>query len=162
MEALIQERDRRIQDLEKVGQLETKLNAELLHLREKIKTIKADMGKIHNVDAIKREAELTKKKNSAERENLQFKRDCMRLTIQALTNRYEAKKAQLHENETYTQLGALEQRLRHHESVTFGLKDYIHSKTAESDYKPLAQEVAKRMDDINAQLIKLMSMPPTR
>nr|KAJ3414893.1 Intraflagellar transport protein 74 [Polyrhizophydium stewartii] len=162
MEALIQERDRRMQDLDKVGQLETKLNAELKHLREKILSMTEEMTKIGNIDSIKKEAEFSKRKNAAEREDLQFKRDVMRSSIQALTSRYEAKKAQLHENETYTQLGALEQRLRHHEGITFGLKDYIASKTAESDYKPLAKEVAKRMDEINAQLVKLMALPPTR
>ncbi|EGF76616.1 hypothetical protein BATDEDRAFT_92593 [Batrachochytrium dendrobatidis JAM81] len=161
-DALVIERDRRIQDLEKVGQLETKLNAELKHLREKIQTMTDEMARIGSVESIKREAEISRARNTAEREDLQYRRDMLRGTIQALTTRYEAKKAQLNENETYTQLGALEQRLRHHEGITFGLKDYIASKIAESDYKPLKQEAISRMYEINSQLLKLMSLPPAR
>ena len=54
------ERDRRIQDLEKVGQLETKLNAELKHLREKIQTMTDEMARIGSVESIKREAEISR------------------------------------------------------------------------------------------------------
>ena len=46
------ERDRRIQDLEKVGQLETKLNAELKHLREKIQTMTDEMARIGSVESL--------------------------------------------------------------------------------------------------------------
>lgn len=38
----------------------------------------------------------------------------------------------------------------------------IASKTAESDYKPLATEVTKMMDELNGQLIKMLSLPPAR
>ncbi|KAJ1336333.1 hypothetical protein BSLG_007117 [Batrachochytrium salamandrivorans] len=162
IEALSLERARRTQDLEKVQQLETKLNAELKHLREKIQTMKNAMDKIGSIETVKREAEAIKKQSEAERDDLQFKRDTFRTTIQALTAQYEAKKTQLNENETYTQLGALEQRLRYHEGVTFGLKDYIASKIAESDYKSLEADATNRMNEINAQLIKMMALPPAR
>jgi intraflagellar transport protein 74 len=41
--------------------LETKLNAELKHLKEKIEHQEVDLQKVSNVEAVKREAESMKK-----------------------------------------------------------------------------------------------------
>ncbi|KAJ3065168.1 Intraflagellar transport protein 74, partial [Rhizoclosmatium hyalinum] len=89
-------------------------------------------------------------------------RDTLKSYNKTLLSRQEAKRAHIHENETYTQLGALEQRLRHHESNNFHLKDYIVSKTAESDYKTVAIESMQLVDELNAIRSKLLSLPPAR
>ena len=89
--------------------------------------------------------------------------------MQSLSETYESKRKQLNDNETFTQLGALEQKLRHHESNNFHLRECnlfwsnlqdIQQKTAESDYKPIAKDIHKIMGDINSQLTKLMSQLP--
>jgi intraflagellar transport protein 74 len=80
--------------------------------------------------------------------------------VQILATKHDGKRAQLHDNETFSQLAALEQRLRHHESNNFHLKDYIHGKTAESDYRSVAFETADLMEEINNQLGKILSLPP--
>ncbi|KAI8813561.1 hypothetical protein BJ742DRAFT_434024 [Cladochytrium replicatum] len=54
------ERDKRLRDLEKVNQLETKLNSELGHLKQKIVSIEAEMGKISNTEEVKKTAEETR------------------------------------------------------------------------------------------------------
>ena len=54
---LVPERDRRLQDLEKVNQLEAKLDAELKHLRTKIKTFTDDLGKIPDIEVARKQAE---------------------------------------------------------------------------------------------------------
>ncbi|KAI9327036.1 hypothetical protein BDR26DRAFT_103857 [Obelidium mucronatum] len=161
-EGLMIERDRRLQDLEKVNQLETKLNAELKFLNDKIEKLEVDIKKVSNIDAVKKEAEFMKKKNMNDREFLRIQRDTLKNYNKALASRQEAKRAHIHENETYTQLGALEQRLRHHESNNFHLKDYIVSKTAESDYKTVAIESMQLVDELNAVRGKLLSLPPAR
>ena len=61
MDALLQERDRRMQDLEKVGQLEVKLGAELEVLRSRITELTTNLGNIGDLDKIKAEAELNRK-----------------------------------------------------------------------------------------------------
>ncbi|KAJ3017081.1 UNVERIFIED_CONTAM: Intraflagellar transport protein 74 [Siphonaria sp. JEL0065] len=161
-EGLMIERDRRLQDLEKVNQLETKLNAELQFLNEKIEKLEVDIKKVSNIDAVKKEAEFMKKKNMNDREFLRTQRDTLKSYNKTLAARQEAKRAHIHENETYTQLGALEQRLRHHESNNFHLKDYIVSKTAESDYKTVAIESMQLVDELNSIRGKLLSLPPAR
>ncbi|KAJ3038636.1 Intraflagellar transport protein 74 [Rhizophlyctis rosea] len=162
MDAVLQERDRRLQDLEKVNQLETKLDVELKHLRTKISTYDADLKKLPDIEVARKQAEETKKQNASDRESLKTQRDALRSQVTTLATTYDSKKMQLNENETYTQLGALEQKLRQHESGNFHLREYINSKTSESDYKPLANEVSQLMEEVNGQLTKLMSLPPAR
>lgn len=60
MDALLQERDKRIQDFEKVEQLESKLSAELNHLRQRIDSLNSNLDAIKNLDQIKYDAEQTK------------------------------------------------------------------------------------------------------
>ncbi|KAI8895418.1 hypothetical protein BC833DRAFT_601295 [Globomyces pollinis-pini] len=157
-EALTQERDQRMQDLEKVGQLEVKLKAELDHLTERIENMKKSLESIGDLETVKNETDISQAKRSAERDALRINRNIIKSEIQTLNAQYEAKRAQLLENETFTQLGALEQRLRHFEGITFELRDFIASKTAESQYKPLSKDVLKLMDEVNGQLLKIMQM----
>ncbi|KAJ3132641.1 Intraflagellar transport protein 74 [Physocladia obscura] len=152
MEGLIIERERRLQDFEKVNQLETKLNAELEFLNDKIEKLESDIKKVSNIEDVKREAELMKKKNLNDREFLKTQRDTLKSYCKTLVSKQEAKRSHMNENETFTQLGALEQRLRHH----------IVSKTAESDYKTVAIESMQLVDELNSIRGKLLSLPPAR
>ncbi|KND00683.1 uncharacterized protein SPPG_03805 [Spizellomyces punctatus DAOM BR117] len=163
MEALVQERDRRLQDLEKVNQLETKMAAELEQLRVKMEGLKNDLIKVSDIESVKKEVEETKARNSSEREQLLTLRDTLRYQVQhTLSAKHEAKKTSLHENETAAHLAAMEQRLRHIEGTNFHLKEYISSKLAESDYKPVAKQVSALMEEVNQQILKIMSVAPAR
>ncbi|KAJ3040027.1 Intraflagellar transport protein 74 [Rhizophlyctis rosea] len=162
MEGAMQDRDRRLQDLEKVNQLEIKLDAELKHLRTKIKTFTDDLGKIPDIESARKQAEEMKQHNASSRESLKTQRDELKAKVTALAQTYDAKKMQLNESETYTQLGALEQKLRQCESANFHLREYINSKNSESDYKPVATDVSQLMDEVNSQLTKMMAMAPAR
>ncbi len=82
-----------------------------------------DMKNLENIDIIKAEAENSKAKNLAQREFLQYQRDSLRCIVQGLSDTFESRRKQLNENETHTQLSALEQKLRHHESNNFHLKE---------------------------------------
>lgn len=158
-----------MQDLEKVGQLEMKLSAELDHLTERIETLKKSLETFGNLDQLKQEMQENQQKKNGLKKELQMKKSSLMEEISSLVAIHEAKRAQLLENETYTQLGLLEQRLRHFEGIAFDAKDckinlilVIASKTAESDYKPLAKEVLGLMDEVNTQVIKIMQMAPAR
>ncbi|KAJ3182990.1 Intraflagellar transport protein 74 [Geranomyces variabilis] len=163
MEALIQERDRRLSDFEKVNSLETKMTAELEHLRTKVSNVRNELRKISDVESIKRDVEEAKERNEKERTQLLTLRDTLRYQVQQnLSAKHDAKKASLHENETAAQLATLEQRLRHIEGTNFHLKEYINTKNSESDYKGISKQVAALMDEVNQQIIRMKSVPPAR
>lgn len=162
VEAMIIERDRRLADLDKVRQLEGKLANELSILREKISTLNADLNRVNNLDEVKLNAELSKKRNLADSEALKLQREALRQTLRDLNAKYDEKKNQLHDNETYSHLGALEQRLKHQESTNFHLREFVLEKKSESDYNSVADEVSRLMEEANGQIIKIMGMLPVR
>jgi intraflagellar transport protein 74 len=161
-DALIIERNQRLQDLEKVNQLESKLNFELTSLKNKIEKLNEDMEKIKNIDELKKLTEEQRKKNKADRQGLREFRDSLKQVVTGLSTIYDGKKAQLQENETFVQLGAFEQKLRYQESNNFHLKEYIQTKTLESNYQVISQEILQSIEECNGQILKLMSIPPTR
>lgn len=161
-EALVQEREKRMADLAKVEQLEVKLAEEMESLNEKLQSLEEQTMDISDVETVKANLETTKNKNIADRESLLYARDHLRKAVTVLSTQHDAQKAHLTENETYTHLTALEQKLRHHESSNFYLKDSVDSKLAESDYKITARETMKITEEINQQLLSLLALPPGR
>lgn len=122
-ESLLIERNRRLADLEKVNQLESKIGVELRQLKAKQTSLTREIGKIGNIEEVKRNAEEMKVKNSADRIVLSTQVESLKAQVGVISSKYEAKNAQLNENETHNQLSSLEQKLRHHESNNFHLKE---------------------------------------
>ncbi|TPX52694.1 hypothetical protein SeMB42_g01233 [Synchytrium endobioticum] len=138
VQGLSKERDRKTAELDKVLQMESKLASEMAILAEKLGTMNADLRKFANVDAIKREAEQTRKRRMAERERL---------------------KSQICENETHLQLSALESRVKSVQEEESQLSEWILQRLSESDYTAIKKDVLILVDEINGQLVKMMSIP---
>lgn len=69
----------------------------------------------------------------------------------------EAIQKSLAENETYRALNAMEQRIRHLESVAFHLRDGIKQKVAESDYSGTRDQVKSSMDEYQKQMLQWLN-----
>jgi intraflagellar transport protein 74 len=132
IEALIRERDQKMQDLEKVDQLEVKITIELKNLTERIAGLKNEIdmfdnsedSKTHLTSEIEVKYYITQKKK-ASTEWMQEHSASLNESLSALTVAYDAKRSQLLENETFTQLSGLEQRVKHLEGVAFEFRDCI-------------------------------------
>lgn len=142
--------------------LEDKIEGELRKLREKQNTIGKELRKVGNIESFKKNAETRKQRNLEDKQSLQKQREYLEAQITSLGLRNDAKKDSLLDNDTYNQLTSLEQKLRHHESNNYLLKDYIQAKKTESNYKISAVGVLKMAEDVNLQLQKIMSLPPAR
>ena len=55
--------------------------------------------------------------------------------MQLLSSAYDAKKKSLSGHETTNVLDSLEQKLKHYEQSTFGMKEYIETKMRETDFQ---------------------------
>ncbi|XP_064626077.1 intraflagellar transport protein 74 homolog isoform X2 [Lineus longissimus] len=148
-------------DLQKVEQLESKINSELDSLRSKIETMETELEVYSDIDRLKKEAEMKKKKLSEDKIILQKRRDTFKKQMQQLTTQYEALKAQLSENETYTQLGNLERKWHHHEQNNFVMKEFIATKTMECDYRPSTKRVGNMLEEYNKVLQEQLSGKPS-
>ncbi|CAH1779959.1 unnamed protein product [Owenia fusiformis] len=136
-------------DLQKVEQLESKITSELEMMKNKIANMEQEIEIYSNLDGLKEEADVKRQKLSEDKVILQKRREVFKKIMQQLTSQYEALKSQLQENETYAQLGNLEKKWQHHEQNNFVMKEFIASKTMESDYRPITKRVSEMISVYN-------------
>ncbi|XP_070563843.1 intraflagellar transport protein 74 homolog [Ptychodera flava] len=144
-------------DFQKVEQLETKINAELDTLKEKIRQMEEELITYGDLDALKKQGDEKKRKLHEDKINLTKRRDTFKRAMQELTAQYEALKAQLNDNETHAQLGNLERKWQHHEQNNFVMKEFIATKSMESDYRPIVKNVKGMLSDYNKIIQDLLT-----
>ncbi|XP_071751442.1 intraflagellar transport protein 74 homolog [Centroberyx gerrardi] len=150
---LTTESQRLQQDLDKVQQLEGKISGELSTLKERVATMDTELGTYRDLDTLKRTAEDKKKRLQEDRVSLTQRRDSFRQLLQEMNQKHEALKTKLQENETHAQLANLERKWQHLEQNNFVMKEFIASKSQESDYTSVAKKVTQQLADYNKSLI---------
>lgn len=140
-------------DLQKVEQLESKINTELTSLKDRIETMTQELETYSNLDNLKLAGEDKKKRLQEDRVSLAQRRDGFHKVMQKMNEVYEALKTQLQENETHAQLTNLERKWQHHEQNNFVMKEFIASKGMESDYRPVVKTVSRQLAEYNKILI---------
>uniref|UniRef100_A0AAZ3NQC6 Intraflagellar transport 74 n=1 Tax=Oncorhynchus tshawytscha TaxID=74940 RepID=A0AAZ3NQC6_ONCTS len=144
-------------DLQKVEQLESKINTELTSLKDRIETMTQELETYSNLDNLKAAGEDKKKVLSEDRVSLAQRRDGFHKVMQKMNEVYEALKTQLQDNETHAQLTNLERKWQHHEQNNFVMKEFIASKGMESDYRPVVKTVSRQLAEYNKILIDTLN-----
>uniref|UniRef100_A0A3Q4HKE2 Intraflagellar transport 74 n=1 Tax=Neolamprologus brichardi TaxID=32507 RepID=A0A3Q4HKE2_NEOBR len=153
---LTTESQRLQQDLEKVQQLEGKITGELSSLQERVSTMQAELHTYRDLDTLRLTAEERKKRLQEEQVSLTQRRDAFGQLLEETSQKYEALKTKLQENETHAQLANLERKWQHLEQNNFVMKEFIASKSQESDYASVAKSVSQQVVDYNKSLIELL------
>ncbi|XP_039203759.1 intraflagellar transport protein 74 homolog isoform X2 [Crotalus tigris] len=143
-------------DLQKMGLLEGKMVDELTSLKEKIEQMSKDLEVYNNLPALKTTGEEKKKKLQEEKERLTKHRDAFKKIMEHLNREYEGLKLQLQENETHAQLTNLERKWQHHEQNNFVMKEFIATKSQESDYRSIMKNVMKEVAEYNKTIIEAL------
>ncbi|KAL1429082.1 hypothetical protein MTO96_016813 [Rhipicephalus appendiculatus] len=139
-------------DLQKIEQLESKVQQELDSLRNKTKQMEEEMIMFGDLDKLRSSSELKKQELLAEKEALQIKKGPTRKVVEELQAQYDEARAALNEEEGYTRLVNLERRWQHHEQNNFAAQEYIEAKLAEYNYHPIRQDVQALLEAYNAAL----------
>ncbi|KAM9367577.1 intraflagellar transport protein 74 homolog [Phaethornis superciliosus] len=153
---LVTESQKLQMDLQKMELLEGKMVDELASLKDKIEQTKMDLEVYNNLPALKASGEEKKKKLQSDKEKL-TKRSCaFNKIMKQLNTEYETLKRELEENETHSQLTNLERKWQHHEQNNFMMKEFIATKSQESDYQPIMKNVRTLITDYNKALIEAL------
>jgi intraflagellar transport protein 74 len=156
-ERLATEEKERKGELEKIKNLDKKIDDELKSLRERRTTMTEELKKFGNIPQLREEAETNKRNMLARKRRLDGSRKSLKQQVQLLSSEYDKQKQALATNESAGALEALEGQLRHHEQNIYHLKDFIDRKEAETDYTGVYQEVSEQVYDINVLLQQLHS-----
>ncbi|XP_029332301.1 intraflagellar transport protein 74 homolog [Mus caroli] len=88
-----------------------------------------------------------------ERTVLSTHRNAFKKIMEKLTSDYETLKTQLQDNETHAQLTNLERKWQHLEQNNFVMKEFIATKSQESDYQPVIKNVMKQIAEYNKTIM---------
>ncbi|KAM9331162.1 intraflagellar transport protein 74 homolog [Gastrophryne carolinensis] len=151
--SLASESQRLQQDLQKVEQLESKINSELTSLKEKIQQMTDGLKTYSDLDTLRASAEVKKKKLQEDSIILTKRRDTFKKINALLNSENENLKSQLQEHETHTQLTSLERKWQQYEQNNFIMKEFIATKSQESDYRHVMKNVSRQISEYNKTLI---------
>ncbi|CAN8220041.1 unnamed protein product [Coccothraustes coccothraustes] len=143
-------------DLQKMELLEGKMVGELASLKDKIEQTKAELDIYNNLPALKASGEEKKKKLEDDKEKLTKRSRAFKKITEHLNTEYETLKKELQENETHSQLTNLERKWQHHEQNNFMMKEFIATKSQESDYQPIMKNSRKLVKEYNKALIEAL------
>ncbi|NWR98487.1 IFT74 protein, partial [Motacilla alba] len=143
-------------DLQKMELLEGKMVGELASLKDKIEQTKAELEIYNNLPALKASGEGKKKKLEDDKEKLTKCSRAFKKIMEHLNTEYETLKKELQENETHSQLTNLERKWQHHEQNNFMMKEFIATKSQESDYQPIMKNSRKLVKEYNKALIEAL------
>ncbi|NWY33356.1 IFT74 protein, partial [Pheucticus melanocephalus] len=143
-------------DLQKMELLEGKMVGELASLKDKIEQTKAELEIYSNLPALKASGEEKKKKLEDDKEKLTKRSRAFKKIMEHLNTEYESLKKDLQENETHSQLTNLERKWQHHEQNNFMMKEFIATKSQESDYQPIMKNSRKLVKEYNKALIEAL------
>ncbi|NXQ40727.1 IFT74 protein, partial [Catharus fuscescens] len=153
---LITESQKLQMDLQKMELLEGKMVGELASLKDKIEQTKAELEIYNNLPALKASGEEKKKKLQDDKEKLTKRSHAFKKIMEHLNTEYETLKKELQENETHSQLTNLERKWQHHEQNNFMMKEFIATKSRESDYQPIMENARKLVKEHNKALIEAL------
>ncbi|KAF6124822.1 intraflagellar transport 74 [Phyllostomus discolor] len=140
-------------DLQKMELLESKMTEEQHSLKSKIKQMIMDIETFNDLPALKSSGEEKKKKLHQERTVLSTRRNAFKKIMERLNTEHETLKTQLQENETHSQLTNLERKWQHHEQNNFVMKEFIATKSQESDYQSIMKNVTKQIAEYNKTIM---------
>ncbi|XP_029842807.2 intraflagellar transport protein 74 homolog [Ixodes scapularis] len=160
LSTLGQEQKKLAVDLQKIEQLESKVQLELDSLRLKMKKMEDEMVVFSDLDQLKNSAEHRKQQLLAEKEALQASKEPSRKAVEELQARYDDARAKLNENEVYTRVANLERRWQHQEQNNFAAREFIDTKLAEHNYQLVKKDVQALLDVYNSFLQESLVKAP--
>merc|ERR1711943_14500 len=139
------ELNERKQDLERVEELERKMNQEMDNLNQKMEEMREEIVVFENLDALKARAEHEKRTFASRKKVLKKRRDALKVALRVQADEFEKKRKSPQDQEKITELETLEKKLR-------AMKEFVNEKGAETNIGPIKDEVRGLSYEINQML----------
>lgn len=151
---LQKDREKRKEELDKINNLDKKINNEMTNLREKIQQMLEEQDSFKSPEELQADIDRQKEALRLEKTRAKKEREVFRMQMQAITATYEATKKELAECANTAQIESLEQKLRTQASSVFQLAEFIAARKADSDWESLRDECMALVAEINTMCIQ--------
>mmetsp|Transcript_65909 Transcript_65909/g.129665 ORF Transcript_65909/g.129665 Transcript_65909/m.129665 type:complete len:600 (+) Transcript_65909:57-1856(+) len=154
MKQLLVEKAKRERELDLLRTSEPKITAELSELRDKMVRMRSEMEVFQDLERMRREHENTMAKLGELKQTYIKRRDTMRQQIQGVSVEFDNLKKALASNETAKEIDETEKRLKHFERSIFELREFVDSKSRETDFEMVKANCLKVTNALNAAVIR--------
>lgn len=161
MESLQAEKKKREKEVQLLKDSEPKLTAELENLRNGMSRMNGEMKDFEDVQGMRNAFETTKHTLVDLRMQYQKRRDAMRQQVQQASVEHEAAKRAMTNHDTARELDDTEKRLKHYERSIFEIREFVASRSRETDYEAVKSSCVKIMGSLNDDAIKLAQQNPS-
>lgn len=158
--ALQVEKENRQADLEKITNLEGRMDKEMEVYAENINKMEDDMAnKFTKVGELQANHETEKTRLKSIRQQVSSYRTALAKQSTYHAMKHDTRRNMILQNENYNRLNEVEKRLIMNESTIYGIQQYIEAKGAESNYQEQMQQSIILSNQINEEIIRRSLAP---
>jgi intraflagellar transport protein 74 len=142
----------RKEELNKIANLDEKIQQELQAHAQKMAEQRQDMVRYTDIERLRQEIDARRKRLLAQKAYLLKLRDTSKHQVYALNAGLESMKQQLNQNPKHVAIAAQEQKLRLIMQSNFSVEDFVRIKEKETQYLTTKAECLRITDEINGLL----------
>jgi intraflagellar transport protein 74 len=146
------------EEAEKLAGIDSKIETEMSQLDTRKREMVSELDKYSDEMRLRQECEAKKKSLINQKSRLFRQRDTLRSQVQLTNTTFTRQKTELSEDETHNCLQKLTQKLASHEQTIFSLREFVESRTVESNYNAVKEAALHMTGELNqmAQLATRM------
>ena len=147
--------DTRTSDLQKIKNLESRIENELSQVTDGINKMEDDIAnKFQKTDQVTEDFDNEKERLIVIKQMVLKYKNGLAKQVTYHNMKHDTKKNQLYQSEIYGKLNEIEKRLIANESQIYAINQYIEGKSADTNYHQYLQDCMQLCHDINQEVIK--------
>lgn len=144
--------DQRRQELENLQNVDVKINNEIESIKRQMKDMEEEMPKFSDVESIREEGEIKKKQLERQRDQLKSQLQQLRKATNALTVKFNEKRAEIRGNEIHIKLHSLEKDIKSKAQENFTIMECIEDNRRRTNYSIVKRACMNIVQEINSLL----------
>lgn len=151
MKRLLEEKEKRLRELELVENLEGKILSEEKELRSTIENMNGESIHYSNTNQLQDAADITKEYLIQMKERYIQRRDFMSFKVKDVSTEYRKNKQELDNSETWQSLQQLEEKIRRQGQLVFSLHKFVKAKEKQTNYEGNKNACLRIMNELLVQ-----------
>jgi intraflagellar transport protein 74 len=151
--ALQKDKEKRLEELEKITSLDSKISVELANLKDKMSEMNKEMSEFKSEEEIKEFNNLQKKQLLQDLNKYKRQKDSIKQQVQILSHHFESINSSNQSNEINKKLETLENKLRTYAQTSFQLEEFVSERKRQSEFSNIKNDCVQLTQQINHLLI---------
>lgn len=144
--------DQRKSELDNLQNVDKKIYQEIELIQKQMKEMDDELPTFADVDSVREEGEIKKKRKTEERDQLKQHLHQLRKATNALASKYNESRSALRNNEIHNKLHNIEKEIRTRAAENFTIVEFVEENRRRTNYALIKRSVMNIVSDINSSL----------